>query len=122
MIAASNVHQQFWDKTSPGQPFEHWRYSEGYTAGWNDAHDFFSARVNVTIPSCGGLGAPDAKGPTRGFDDNLVIGADTIGALDLWVLKRMREANVADKAVTPFGWEWEQGFRDGVKQFASAIA
>ena len=121
LTAASSAHQQFWDKTSPGQPFEHWRYSDGYTAGWNDARDFFGARANTVIPSCGGLGTPDATCPTRRFDDNLVIGADTIGALDLWVLKRMMEANVADKAVTPFGWEREQRFRDGVKGFANAI-
>ena len=48
-------------------------------------------------------------------------GGDEIGALDLWVLKRMKEAKCADKSTCSFGWEWEQGFRRGVDQFYTTI-
>jgi hypothetical protein len=48
-------------------------------------------------------------------------GGDKIGALDLWVLKRMREEKCADRDACGFGWEWEHGFRKGVKDFYAAI-
>jgi hypothetical protein len=55
-------------------------------------------------------------GGSRGRD-----GGDKIGALDLWVLKRMREEKCADRDSCGFGWEWEQGFRKGVKDFYAAM-
>ena len=48
-------------------------------------------------------------------------GGDKIGALDLWVLKRMRQEKCAVKEQCKFGWEWEQGFRKGVADFYGAI-
>ena len=33
--------------------------------------------------------------------------------LDLWILKRLKESGQGGK----FVWEWEQGFRQGVRDF-----
>ena len=48
-------------------------------------------------------------------------GGDKIGALDLWVLKRMRKERCADRNTCEFGWEWEQGFRKGVSDFYAVV-
>jgi hypothetical protein len=44
----------------------------------------------------------------RGFE-----GGDKIGMLELWVLKRIRESGQGGK----FVWEYEQGLRQGVRDF-----
>lgn len=41
--------------------------------------------------------------------------------MDLWVLKRMKEVGCADKKECPSGWEFEQGFRNGVAAFYTAV-
>ena len=38
---------------------------------------------------------------------------DKIGMLELWILKRIRESGQGGK----FVWEYEQGLRQGVKDF-----
>lgn len=137
-------HSRWWDTTNPGRPFEHWRYSDGYFLGWNDARDFFAARLGGVIPSSipyanlvssnqpppppmGGFdGANQSQhwqsgGGQSSLDENKIIGADTIGAIDLWVLKRMRESRVADSNTCPFGWEWEHGFRAGERGFREVV-
>ncbi|KAI4259077.1 MAG: hypothetical protein L6R42_004762 [Xanthoria sp. 1 TBL-2021] len=98
---AYNEHVQYWDRTSPGQHFEHQRYSDGWNLGWSDAKAFFRARGDGVIP--GGN-----------------VGGDKLGCLDVWVRKRMVEAGEA-KSQTAYGWEWEQGFRKGVADFYSAV-
>ncbi|KAI4273148.1 MAG: hypothetical protein L6R38_006412 [Xanthoria sp. 2 TBL-2021] len=98
---AYNEHVQYWDRTSPGQHFEHQRYSDGWNLGWSDAKAFFRARADSVIP--GGN-----------------VGGDKLGCLDVWVRKRMVEAGQA-KSQTAYGWEWEQGFRKGVADFYSAV-
>lgn len=113
---AAEAHTQYWDATNPGARYEHWRYAEGFDLGWRDAREFFAARVTAYIPSALGSSAP---GPP---DDNAVVGADTIGALDLWILRRMREAGVADPQMCPCGWEFEHGFRKGVRDFEGVVA
>lgn len=50
-----------------------------------------------------------------------INGGDRIGMLNLWVLKRMTEVGCADKATCSYGWEWEQGFRQGLKAFHAAV-
>ena len=77
--------------------------------GWQDAKDFFCAR-SEGILTCGDKG-----------EKHIQDGGDKIGALDLWVLKRMKEAKCADKGTCKFGWEWEQGFRSGIDQFYLAV-
>jgi hypothetical protein len=57
-----------------------------------------------------------AAADTRGPD-----GGDKIGALDLWVLKRMREEKCADRDTCKLGWEWEHGFRRGLQDFYAAV-
>lgn len=132
-------HSQWWDSTNPGRPFEHWRYSDGYHMGWNDAREFFAARLSGVVPSsvpAASLGLGQGPGHTspqppsqwqqpgpgpEPVDENKVIGADILGAIDLWVLKRMREAQVADSNKCPFGWEWEHGFRAGERGFREVV-
>ena len=65
------------------------RFEAGFDAGWTDALAFFGGR--------GSLGFPAADG------------ADRIGSLDAWVLKRLRDVGKATGT-----WEWERGFRRGV--------
>lgn len=98
--AAFQSHVQYWDRTSPGQHFEHERYSEGWKLGWSDAKAFFTARADGIVP---------------GGD-----GGDKLGCLDMWVRKRMVETGQA-KSQTSYGWEWEQGFRKGVGDLYSAV-
>lgn len=97
--AAVAQHQAYWDKTTPGATFEHWRYGDGYDIGFNDARAFFGARASGVLP--GG-----------------VIGGDKIGAMDLWVKKRMVDGG---QVGAKFGWEWEQGFRQGISDYYSAV-
>ena len=95
---------------------EHWRYSDGYDLGWRDSREFFGARINQLVPSI--LTASSSSAQTN---DNTPVGADFIGALDLWILKRMREAGVTDRGRCLFGWEFEHGFRRAVRDFASVV-
>jgi hypothetical protein len=67
-------------------------YKKGWELGWNDARAFFRSRNEGEIPN---------------------QGADRIGLRELWVLKRVRESGVADKAV----WEFEQGVWKGIGDF-----
>ncbi|KIV88123.1 hypothetical protein, variant [Exophiala mesophila] len=137
-------HSNWWDSQNPGKMFEHWRYANGFDLGWNDAREFFSARLNGVVPSAvpaaelqtfhsmssggGGVGFDGASvsspgGPGQGqVDENTVIGADLLGGgLELWILKRMREERLTDRNATPFGWEWEHGFRQGVREFQAVV-
>jgi aryl-phospho-beta-D-glucosidase BglC (GH1 family) len=82
-------HCQYWDTNYPGN-YEHWRFEHGWTLGFGDAAAFFGTRSN-----CG------------------LEGGDKIGMLDLWCLKRLRESGQGGT----FAWEWETGFRQGVRDF-----
>jgi hypothetical protein len=53
---------------------------------------FFGARANGRLPGTGG---------------------DKIGMLDIWTKKRIVESGQAGKLL----WEFEQGFRQGVRDF-----
>ena len=137
MMAAIRSHQSFWDNTTPGGRFEHWRYADGWHLGWIDARDFFGARSKGTLPHCQhcrpektNVGARDGVGeskPVQGVPAPVLPssrgqdGGDKIGALNLWVLKRMREEECADRDNCGFGWEWEQGFRKGVFDFYATV-
>ncbi|OAP58052.1 hypothetical protein AYL99_07142 [Fonsecaea erecta] len=114
---ATKEHTDYWTANSPREKFEHWLYEEGWKLGWADARHFFAARLEGQIP-CAGTAASQGPPP---LDDSLVIMADKIGALDLWILKRMRQAGVADPKGCPFGWEFEHGFRRGVGDFEGNV-
>jgi hypothetical protein len=44
-------------------------------------------------------------------------GGDKIGCLEIWVKKRLGESGQKGD----FVWEWEQGFRAGIKAFESCV-
>ncbi|MCJ1377920.1 Glucan 1,3-beta-glucosidase 3 [Xylographa soralifera] len=91
-------HIEYWHQAAPWQEFEHWRFAEGWELGFQDAIAFWEMRLKH--------GVPGAKN-----------GADKIGLLDLWILKRLRQLG----AVGDFVWEWEHGFRQGVKSAQEAL-
>jgi aryl-phospho-beta-D-glucosidase BglC (GH1 family) len=92
---ARESHEEYWSRTCTGQHFEHDRYSQGWDVGFSDALFFFVMRAD------GGLG------------EKAGAGGDRIGVLDIWVKKRLLESGQGGT----FVWEWEQGFRAGVKSF-----
>lgn len=96
---AFSQHVGFWNDVAPGVPFEHDRYARGWELGYNDARCFFSATANGTIP-----------GEREG--------GEKIGALDLWVKKRIVETDAINQGL---GWEWEHGFRRGLGDFYSVV-
>lgn len=85
------AHCSYWD--GQGGNYEHWRFEKGWHLGFNDAASFLGMRAN------GGL-----KGE----------GGDKIGFLDLWIRKRIVDSGQAAGGLL---WEWEQGFRQGVRDF-----
>ncbi|TVY46202.1 putative glycosyl hydrolase [Lachnellula occidentalis] len=91
---AKRGHAGYWDSASPGKHFEHWRYGEGWELGYSDAMKFFGFRV-------------DAGGE----------GGDRIGCLEIWVKRRLGGVG----HMGGFGWEWEQGFRAGVRAFEEVV-
>ena len=92
---ARESHAEYWNRTCPGQKFEHERYSQGWEVGFSDALSFFVIRAD------GGLG------------DKAGEGGDRIGCLEIWAKKRLLESGQGGA----FVWEWEQGLRAGVKTF-----
>ena len=90
---AMRDHIKYCTRTEPTETgWEHERYKTGWLQGWQDCMDFFRARLDGTI---------------RGAK----CGADRIGCLDSWIVKRMRESGQSG----PWLWEWEHGFRKGVQ-------
>lgn len=84
-----SAHSHYWDTTAPGH-YEHWRFEQGWELGFFDAMGFFGMRSQQNL-----------------------AGSDKIGMLDLWCLKRFREGGQSGALV----WEWEHGFRQGVRDF-----
>ncbi|KFY37003.1 hypothetical protein V495_07453 [Pseudogymnoascus sp. VKM F-4514 (FW-929)] len=94
-------HVEYWSRTAPGKMFEHRWYGEGWDVGWEDAKSFWLARADGQMgniaSSCGG--------------------AENIGCLEIWVRKRLAESGKEGGSV----WEWEHGFRAGVKAFEGMV-
>ncbi|KAI5857002.1 putative glucan 1,3-beta-glucosidase precursor [Tricharina praecox] len=91
---AIEEHAEYWNQNAPGQNMEHYRFAAGYDVGFWDALTFWeSAR----------------KGATIGF-------------VNLWSGKRLRE-HVAETAGfgSQFLWEFEHGFKRGLKDMESFI-
>lgn len=97
---ARQSHEDYWNHMSPGKKFEHALYSEGWGMGFADANKFFIMRAD------GALGQRVAN-----------CGGDKIGCLEIWVKKRLLESGQRGQ----FVWEWEQGFRAGVKAFNHCV-
>lgn len=95
---AVDAHVCYWDSLAPRGQFEHWRFGQGWDLGFADALAFFEMR---------------ASGNLQGARD----GADVIGVLELWVMKRLCETGQAGI----FAWEWEHGFRQGVGHFRDIV-
>jgi aryl-phospho-beta-D-glucosidase BglC (GH1 family) len=96
---ARRSHEEYWTRTCPGQHFGHERYSQGWEVGFSDALSFFVMRVD------GGLG------------DRVGERGDRVGCIDVYVKKRLLESGQGGA----FVWEWEQGFRAGVKAFNGIV-
>jgi hypothetical protein len=97
-----NNHIGYWNSTSPGEAFEHGWYAEAWNIGWEDAKFFFSARLDSGL---------------LGHVTQQAGGGEKIGCLEIWVRKRLIESGRRGKYI----WEWEQGFRQGVKDFETAV-
>jgi hypothetical protein len=96
MRATVSAHVSYWDRTSPGTNFEHWRFENGWKVGFSDAYAFFGTRTGKGLSSQGG---------------------DKIGCLEIWVLKRVRECGMRGG----FVWEFEQGLRAGIRDFYQVV-
>jgi aryl-phospho-beta-D-glucosidase BglC (GH1 family) len=98
---ASTQHANYWDKQSSSTKYEHWRYEHGWDLAFRDAMAFLCSRLDGDLPNI-----------------RQVAGGDRIGALELWIGKRMVETG---QLGSPFGWEWEHGYRAGVKDFEKLV-
>ncbi|CZS90374.1 related to Putative glucan 1,3-beta-glucosidase [Rhynchosporium graminicola] len=90
---ARQSHEEYWNRTAPGNSFDYQLYSDGWNIGFSDAQTFFGMRSQA------GLGASVAA-----------EGGDKIGLLEIWVEKRLFESGQTGDSV----WIWEQGFRAGI--------
>ncbi|PQE25725.1 hypothetical protein CJF30_00000445 [Rutstroemia sp. NJR-2017a BBW] len=89
---AKGGHEEFWMRRCPGKAFRHEWFGEGWERGWEDGEGFFGEGVRRK-------------------------GVDRIGCLEGWVRKRLEECGERGE----FLWEWEQGFRAGVKAFEKCV-
>ena len=96
-VAVDN-HVRYWDSVAPKGHSEHWRFEQGWDLGYADASVFYEMRASGAV-------------------EGAKLGADTIGVLELWILKRLRESGQR----SAFVWEWEHGFRQGVSVFEHAV-
>ncbi|KAE8351804.1 glycoside hydrolase superfamily [Aspergillus coremiiformis] len=78
---------------------EHQLYALGWDLGFSDALSFFGALARDVIPG--------------GWN-----GGEKIGAMELWVRKRLRETQRLTKE---FSIDWETGFRKGVSDFYDLV-
>lgn len=101
LAQSKGEHEGYWNKTSPKKKFHHELYEHGFATGWNDGKAFFGARM-------------------QGAMGGLREGGDKIGVFESWVGKRLREAQ-SQVGFGEFAWEWEQGFRKGVKEFENVV-
>ncbi|KAF2456010.1 glycoside hydrolase superfamily [Lineolata rhizophorae] len=84
--------------------FEHWRFQRGWDVGFADARAFFGWR------SAGGFAQAAAGGASEG--------ADTIGAREVWVRKRLLDSGSRKEK---FVWEYEHGLRKGMSDFYELV-
>lgn len=84
---ALGEHNSYWSRF-PGK-YEHWRFSDGFVRGWDDAYEFFTF-------------SPDTERPVSelGFAVNL--------------RKKRSAEHIAQKGAGKNIWEYEHGFSQGV--------
>ncbi|KAJ6259662.1 Glucan 1,3-beta-glucosidase [Drechslerella dactyloides] len=105
--ASFDQHVNYWNGVAPGQPFEHFRFQDGWDIGFGDALIFFTYRLNNGVKRAG---------------------ADRIGMLDVWAKRRELEyeesltmrANGYELDKTYF-WEFGHGLRAGIRDFEQAV-
>lgn len=98
---ALGSHVEYWSQMAPGKKFEHRWYGEGWDVGWEDARCFWLARATGKM---GDIASSSG-------------GAEKIGCLEIWVRKRLAESGKEGGSV----WQWEHGFRAGVKAFEETV-
>ena len=91
---AISAHQAHWASKMPAE-CEHWRFEQGWDVGFDDALAFFSMR---------------SKSGQHG--------ADKVGMLDLWCLKRLYDCQYNGPSL----WEFEHGLRQGIRDFNECVA
>lgn len=87
---AFQQHVDYWKSTASAM----WRYKEGWMRGYRDAMIFFEGRA-----------------------DDAISGANKIGNLEIWILKRLRE--FGDRS--EFVWHFEHGLRRGIRDFYAIL-
>ncbi|KAF2150031.1 glycoside hydrolase family 5 protein [Myriangium duriaei CBS 260.36] len=90
-------HCEYWDKNYPGE-YDHGLFERGWDTGFEDAAALFEMRETMVHLDGG---------------EDAIIGGDKLGSIDLWVLKRLRDAKVEGR----FVWEFEHGIRQGLRDF-----
>lgn len=108
MTLSMDKHVSYFAKI--GGLYEHWRYADGWHLGFTDARAFFAFKLERS-----------AFEPYDSSKNGVIIGADRIGAIDLWVLKRMKEEDAISKDKCEFVWELEHGIRAGIKDFNAVV-
>lgn len=78
---------------------EHQQYALGWNLGFSDALSFFGVLARDIVPG--------------GWN-----GGEKIGAMELWIRKRMTDIEQLDEK---FAEEWENGFRKGVSDFCDFV-
>jgi len=92
---AGLTHREYWRQRLVGNDDDFLHFDLGWNCGWSDARCFFSMRVGGELNGGGG---------------------DKIGLLECWILKRIQDCNQK----VPHSWQFEHGFRRGLKDFYSA--
>ncbi|GAM90276.1 hypothetical protein ANO11243_083180 [Dothideomycetidae sp. 11243] len=87
------AHCGYWDQR--GGQYDHSLFAAGWDAGFADALRLFGMRSETGL-----------------------VGGDRIGSVDMWVLKRLRDAKVAGNRSA---WEFEHGLRQGVRDFYGLV-
>lgn len=93
-IESQQGHENYWSSRAPDVKLGFALFGEGWGQGWEDARSFW------VMKSAGTLGIAAS-------------GGDKIGCLEIWVKKRLSEAGSRIRGVSM--WQWEHGFRAGVK-------
>lgn len=108
MTSRATAHEQYWKKHAARTTSDDfWLYWQGFNQGWFDAATFFAARSQGWLLLRTDLGGGEAR-----------QGADVIGGVDLWILKRLVESGTFKSSGA---WQYEHGMREGIKEFRAAV-
>lgn len=82
---AVREHVEYWGKVVPGEEMEHWRFEAGYDVGFKDAEAFWESA------------------------------GSTVGFVNLWTGKRIREHAAKSGWGGRWLWEFEHGVKRGIR-------